>query len=83
MDAGRQPQRGKARRDQPRRKRVIGLFLIAVGGGINTYRIHRLLSRSSEPAPHLFQGLALAFVTGAIFYGLPLWGIFVVLKHFA
>jgi hypothetical protein len=61
---------------------VGGLACVAVGGAINAYRIYGIMSRAGDPSTVRLKGTAFGFVMGAVFFGLPLWGIFAVLNHF-
>ena len=51
--------------------------LLILGGLINLYRFYsRVAHLSEEDMPHKNQGYATAFVTGLIFFGLPMLGIY-------
>jgi hypothetical protein len=59
-----------------------GVVCIAIGGTINAYRIYGIMSRANDGPSLRTKGAVGGFVTGAIAFGLPLWGIFSILKHF-
>lgn len=61
----------------------MGIVCVAIGGAFNAYRIYGIMARADDPSPQRMKGAVGGFVAGAIFYGLPLWGIYSVLKHFA
>lgn len=67
------------------RGRVVmsGLICVFIGGAYNAYRIHAILSKSADAVPHPFQGIFAGFIGGAIFFGLPMWGVYAIVGHLA
>jgi hypothetical protein len=52
------------------------MFAIAIGGAINMIVLISKTRGSIFNEPHWIQGLVFAFVSGAVIFGLPLWGLY-------
>jgi hypothetical protein len=59
-----------------------GVVCTAIGGAINAYRIYGIMSRANDGPSLRAKGAEGGFVTCAIAFGLQLWGIYSILKHF-
>lgn len=60
-----------------------GLVCVAIGGAINAYRIYAIILRANDEPSQRAKGAVGGFVTGAIVFGLPLWGLYLVVQHLA
>ncbi len=59
----------------------MGFLLILLGGIFNFLNFHRIYStRSNEDSPFKSQSYMVAFVMGCIFYGLPMYGLYWLIK---
>jgi hypothetical protein len=59
-----------------------GVVCIPIDGAINACRVYGIMSRASDGPSLRMKGAMGGFVMGAIAFGLPLWGIYSILKHF-
>jgi hypothetical protein len=59
----------------------MGILLVFLGGFFNVYKCHQIFSRrSDEEMPFKSQGYFMAFLMGCIFYGLPMYLLYWVIK---
>lgn len=61
---------------------MVGLLCIAIGGGINAYRVYGIMARADDSPSVRTKGAVGGFVMGAIVFGLPLWGALTLARHF-
>ncbi|MDP9008353.1 MAG: hypothetical protein M3N91_06535 [Pseudomonadota bacterium] len=59
-----------------------GVVCVAIGGGINAYRVYGIMTRANDDPSTRTKGAVGGFVMGAIVFGLPLWGAYSLAMHF-
>jgi len=59
-----------------------GIVCVAIGGAINAYRVHGIMTRANDEIAIRTKGVAGGFVMGALVFGLPLWGAYSLAMRF-
>jgi hypothetical protein len=62
---------------------MLGLTCIGIGGLVNAYRIYAITARSDDSASVRTRGAVFGFISGAILFGLPAWGVVALVSHVA